>query len=153
MGRIFGIKKFITGLAIGAGLGVLFAPQEGSETRRQLREQMNKLLAKLKHIDMEEVQDNIEFRIAELKLELEMLDKETAVKIAKDKASKIKEKAEDLLSYTIQNGAFILKENVNAIHEKAIAVTKEVLAKLEKTETTAHQPSNLTVGEKNKKTV
>ena len=32
-----GLGKFIAGLAIGAGLGVLFAPKSGSETRAELK--------------------------------------------------------------------------------------------------------------------
>jgi len=36
-----GMKGFIVGLAVGAGLGVLFAPGRGEETRRELKERLN----------------------------------------------------------------------------------------------------------------
>ena len=32
-----GIGKFVLGAAIGAGLGILFAPKKGSETRAELK--------------------------------------------------------------------------------------------------------------------
>ena len=32
-----GLGKFIAGVAIGTGIGVLFAPKKGSETRAELK--------------------------------------------------------------------------------------------------------------------
>ena len=36
------MKGFIVGLAVGVGLGVLFAPGRGEDTRRELNERLNK---------------------------------------------------------------------------------------------------------------
>lgn len=41
-----GLGKFIAGAAIGAGLGILFAPKKGSETRKELKEKMDELVNK-----------------------------------------------------------------------------------------------------------
>jgi gas vesicle protein len=35
------MKGFIVGLAVGVGLGVLFAPGRGEDTRRELNERLN----------------------------------------------------------------------------------------------------------------
>ena len=43
-----GLGKFIAGAAIGAGLGILFAPRKGSETRAALKAKMNELVAQIK---------------------------------------------------------------------------------------------------------
>ena len=32
-----GLRKFILGAGIGAGLGILFAPKKGSDTRKELK--------------------------------------------------------------------------------------------------------------------
>lgn len=126
-----GLGKLFAGIAIGAGLGVLFAPKKGSETRAELKKKMDELVAKAKEIDAKEVKENIETKINEIKAELEDLDKEKALKIAKQKAKQIQEKAEDLVSYAVEKGTPVLEKTAEAIREKAIVVTKEVLKKLE----------------------
>lgn len=126
-----GLGKFLFGAAIGTGLGMLFAPKKGEETRKDLSEKIDELLKKAKEIDADEVKENIEEKINEIKLELEDLDKEKALKIAKEKAKKIKEKAEELVDYAVEKGTPVLEKTSVAVKEKAIEVTKEVLKKLE----------------------
>ena len=127
-----GLSKFVLGAAVGAGLGLLFAPKKGSETRKQLKQKMQEMLNKAKELDAKEVKQNIEEKIAKIKLELEELDKEKVLKIAKKKASQIKDMADELVNYAIEKGTPVLEKAADSIREKAIVVTKEVLAKLEK---------------------
>ena len=130
-----GLGKLFAGLAVGAGLGILFAPKKGSETRVELKNKMDDLLAKLKDIDAKEVKENIEAKIYEIKEEWEDLDKEKAMKIAKQKAKQIQEKAEELVNYAVEKGTPVLERSAESVREKAIEVTKEVLNKLEQKET------------------
>lgn len=129
-----GFGKFLLGGAIGAGLGFLFAPKAGSETRKELKAKLDEMLLKAKEIDVDEVKEEFQAKIYEIKNELEDLDKEKALKIAKKKANEIQEKVEDLVNYAVSKGTPILEQTAEIVREKAVVVTKEVLAKLENKE-------------------
>lgn len=126
--------KFLLGAVFGAGLGVLFAPKKGSETREDLKVKVNELINKTKEIDVSEVTELIENKINELKVELKDLDKEKAIKLAKEKANLIKEKAEELVNLAIEKGTPVLRDAALEVKSKAIQVAKEVIAKLEEDE-------------------
>ncbi len=64
-------------------------------------------------------------------MELEDLDKEKILKIAKKKAADIKERTEELVEYAVEKGTPILEEMAHSIRQKSIQVTKDVLTKLE----------------------
>lgn len=134
MSKKGGFGKFLTGALVGAGLGVLFAPKKGTDTRKELKEKFDEMLTSVKNMDKEEVKANIETKIAEIKSELEDLDKEKVLKIAKKKGKEIEKKAEELVDYAVEKGTPILENAASAIREKAIIVVKEVLNKLEKEE-------------------
>ena len=131
MSKKKGLGKFLLGASIGAGLGILFAPKKGSETRKELKKKMDELIEKARGIDIEEVKENIEVKIAEIKSELAELDKEKVLKIAKKKAKQIQDMAEELVNYAVEKGTPVLEKTANDVREKAIVVTKEVLKKLE----------------------
>lgn len=131
MSKKSGFGKFLLGAGIGAGLGILLAPKKGSETRKELKLKIDELIAKAKEIDVDEVKETIETKIEEIKAELEDLDKEKVLKIAKKKAKDIESKTEELLNYAIEKGTPVLEKAAASVKEKAIEVTKQVLAKLE----------------------
>lgn len=128
-----GLGKFLAGAAIGAGLGLLFAPKKGSELRKDLKNKLDEIVGKVKEIDIEEVKNEFFQKVDEVKKGLEDLDKEKVLKIAKKKGEDLKEKSEELLALAKEKGTPVLEKVANEVRDKAILVVKEVLEKLEST--------------------
>lgn len=129
-----GLGKFLAGAAIGAGLGILFAPKKGSETRAELKAKIEDLVKQIKKIDLAEVKEEFEVKLENLKAELADLDREKVLEIAKKKALELKDKAQDLVDLAIEKGTPILRDMAEEVRLKTIDVTKEVLKKLENAE-------------------
>ena len=78
-------RGLFAGLAIGATLGLLFAPKKGEETRKDLMDKMKKLWDDAKELEYDDVKRTIEKSIKEIQKELNDLDKEKVVAVAKKK--------------------------------------------------------------------
>lgn len=133
-GKKSGIGKFIAGAVIGASLGVLFAPKKGSETRAELKSKLEELVRQIRKIDINEVKEEFDNKVAEIKAELADLDREKILSIAKEKAADLKDKVQELVDLAIEKGTPLLREAAEEVRNKTIVVTKEVLNKLENSE-------------------
>ena len=129
MSKRFG--TFVTGVAVGAVLGILFAPKKGSETRADLKEAYDELVSKIKDIDMEEVKLAVSNKIADIKESLSELDKEKVLAIAKEKGAILKEKCEDLIQYAKEKGIPAVEKTAKNLKDKTVEATKEVSKKIE----------------------
>lgn len=129
-----GLGKFVAGAAIGAGLGILFAPKKGSETRAELKAKLDEFVMQIKNIDLDEVKEEFDQKIADIKKELSDLDKEKVFAIAKDKVNDLKDKVQELVDLAIDKGTPLLRDAAEEVRLKTIEVTKDVLKKLENSE-------------------
>ena len=130
MSKHFG--KLLTGMGIGVGLGLLFAPEKGEKTRKKLMEKLNEMYDNLKKVDVDEVKEKIEKQIDDIKEELKDLDKEKALKIAKEKGKKIVKKSEELYKIAVEKGTPVLENAADEIRKTAIDVLNSITEKLEK---------------------
>lgn len=119
------------GAAIGTGLGMLFAPKSGKETRSDLKKKINDLKQKASKIELEDVKKYVNDKINSIEKELKDLDKEKVMKIAKEKANKVEQECKDLAKYVKEKSVPALTDAVEALRQKALESTKQVLNKLE----------------------
>ena len=131
MSKKSGLGKFIAGAAIGAGLGLLFAPDSGKNTRKVLKRKLEDLVSKAKEVDLDEVKDELLYKVETLQAELATLDKEKVQKIALEKAEVIKAKAEDLYKYALEKGTPVVEKAADEVRKQALKVVKEIEKKLE----------------------
>ena len=126
-------KRFLTGLAIGAGLGVLFAPKSGAQTRRELKEKLDYLLEKIKeeYEDLDDFGYFLEDKIIDIKNELRSLDKTKVKRIAKEQAKKIKAKSEELYKAAVEKGTPVMQKAAGDVREKSAELLHKMADKLE----------------------
>lgn len=129
-----GLGKFMLGAAVGVGLGVLFAPKSGKETRHDLKVKLDELTQKIKEIKIEDVKKALDEKIKDIKEGLEDLDKEKVLEIAKEKAQEIKVKVDELVELAKEKAEPVVQKMVNDVRLKTISVLKDTVNKLEKEE-------------------
>lgn len=125
-----GLGKFIAGAALGVGLGVLFAPKSGAETRKDIKNKLDELLRQAKEIDVAEVRKDITRRVEEIKMELVDLDKEKVAEIAKEKVEELKVKAQELVEVAKEKGTPAMKKAANDVLDSVIKLSKNAKKKL-----------------------
>ena len=55
-----GTGKFVLGAALGAGLGLLFAPKKGKELRKDLKEKICNIKEKIQKTDSKDLKESLE---------------------------------------------------------------------------------------------
>lgn len=129
-----GFRRFLLGAGIGVGVGMLLSKKTGKENREELKNKINDLVVKAKSIDSKELVSDIEKKVKEIKDGIADLDKEKALKIAKEKTEVIKGKLEDLVNIAIEKGTPVVEKSACIVKEKTIQVMKQIINKLEQEE-------------------
>lgn len=134
MSKRRGFGKFVLGAALGVGAGMLLSPKKGEENRKELSKKLNELKEEAKKIDVEELKVKFQDKILEIQDELEDLDKEKVRDLAEKHGKNLKKKVEELSALAVEKGTPVMKDATDALRDKAVVVTKDVLKRLEKAE-------------------
>lgn len=126
-----GVGKFVLGAGLGASLALLFAPKKGTDLRKDIKKKFDEFMGTVDQMTVEEIKKEFTDKACDIKKELEDLDKEKVLKIAKKKAEDIKSKANDLALLAKEKGTPVLEGIANDLKEKTVTVAKEVIDKLE----------------------
>ena len=121
--------SFLGGALVGLGLGFLFAPKSGSETRKELANQISNLWDKVRKLDANEIKENISNKLNEIEAELRSLDKEKVLSIAKEKCDLLK--VEELVEMAKKASQPVIENAAKTVKRELANVTREVLNKLE----------------------
>lgn len=132
--RLKKLGGFLGTLALGAGIGMLISPDTGENNRKALKKKIDELLDKAKEIDLDEVKDELLYKVEVLKKELASLDKEKAKEIALAQAEVIKVKAEELYNYAVEKGTPAVEKAASEVRKQALKVLKDLQEKIEETE-------------------
>ncbi len=131
MSKNSGLGKLLAGIAVGAGLGILFAPKSGEETRKALKAKLDEFVKQVKEIDIDEVKEEFDKKVAEIREELADLDREKVLDIAKEKGNQLKKKAEELVELAKEKGTPVLRKTAEDVLDNVIKVSKNAKKKLE----------------------
>ncbi len=122
---------FLGGALVGLGLGFLFAPKSGEETRKALANKVSNLWDKVRGLDADEIKDKLESKLKEIEKDIKDLDKEKVLSIAKEKSEALKNKIEELIELAKETGKPVIEDAANSVKKELAFVTKEILNKLE----------------------
>ena len=68
------VGGFLGGALVGLGLGFLFAPKSGEETRKELGNKLSDLWDKVRGMDADEIKDKLEKKLKEIEKDLKELE-------------------------------------------------------------------------------
>ena len=124
------IISFLAGTAVGAALGLAFAPKSGKETRKDIAEKAKKLKNKAKEIDLDDIREFVVEKSADIEEKLSKLSKEKVLKNAKSLANTIKKDVSNLCNSIKDISEDVMQESVEKLKTKAEKTIEKVLSKL-----------------------
>jgi gas vesicle protein len=126
-----GTGKFILGMGLGVGLGMLLSPNNGEENRKILKKKLDELIDYAQDIDPEDIKEKITKKAKEIEKEVKNLDSEKIAKIAKAKAIEIEGKCDELVDMAVESATPYLEDLAKEVKTRTVKTLKEITKKIE----------------------
>lgn len=143
--------RFLSGVLVGIGLGILVAPDKGENTRLELRKSFDKLINTIKDIDIESTKAALINKLAEIESDLTDLDTAKKTDIVKEKTELINQKCDELISVANNTDANMLNDAIKEVKKNTTKLASAVLNSLEESEETPSKTKKTTKKSKAKK--
>lgn len=124
------IGALIAGIGIGAAAGMLLAPKSGEETRNDIKDKAKKATKKVKDIDLNQLKDDLVKEFDKFKNEIKDMDKEKAMKLAKDKGTKLLNSCENLINEAKEKSSPMIEKTAKDIKKKLSEILADASEKL-----------------------
>ena len=128
--------RFLSGVLVGIGLGILVATDKGENTRLELRKSFDKLINTIKDIDIESTKAALINKLAEIESDLTDLDTAKKTDIVKEKTELINQKCDELISVANNTDANMLNDAIKEVKKNTTKLASTVLNSLEESEET-----------------
>ena len=136
--------RFLSGVLVGIGLGILVAPNKGENTRLELRKSFDKLINTIKDIDIESTKAALINKLAEIDSDLTDLDTAEKTDIVKEKTELINQKCDELISVANGTDANMLNDVIKDVKKNTTKLASTVLNSLEEPEKTPSKTKKTT---------
>ena len=124
------IIGFLAGTAVGAVLGLTFAPKSGKEIRTDISKQAKKLTKKVNNIDLDDIREFVVEKSADIEKKISKLSKQKVLKEAKKLAKEIEKDLANLYDSVKDISEDVMQDSVYKLKEKATNTIERVLNKL-----------------------
>lgn len=135
--------RFLSGVLVGIGLGILVAPNKGENTRLELRKSFDRLINTIKDIDIESTKAALINKLAEIESDLTDLDTAEKTDIVKEKTELINQKCDELISVANGTDANMLNDVIKDVKKNTTKLASNVLNSLEEPEKTPSKTKKL----------
>ena len=124
------LGALVAGIGIGAAAGLLLAPKSGEETRKDIQKKAKQIGKKVKDIDLNQVKEDLVKEFDKFKNEMKDMDKDKAMKLAKEQGTKLLAKCEDLITMAKEKSAHMIEKTGKDIKKKLSEMLADASEKL-----------------------
>lgn len=124
------LGALVAGIGIGAAAGLLLAPKSGEETRKDIQKKAKQIGKKVKDIDLNQVKEDLVKEFDKFKNEMKDMDKDKAMKLAKEQGTKLLDKCEDLITMAKEKSAPMIEKTGKDIKKKLSEMLADASEKL-----------------------